>query len=397
MKSTTIFSLLSNAAGVVALILVIGFAIWQYQNIKYQEVVNPIPTKLSSPSPTIRSTSTIDIVVGPTEFATASATPLPATKIPPTATVLPQPNDWAVPPTAAQLSQPANTPPPPTATVAAGSDSLANFCLTVTEIPQVECEALVILYQELDGERWRHGSGWFQNNTPCSWNRKIISCSEQNITGLFMPGEGLTGDMPPEIGDLTELTALNLIGNNLSSIPPEIGRLTNLAYLDLGANNLSSVSQEIGRLINLTYLSLGNNLSGVPPEIGNLTNLNRLFLGGNNLSLPSEIGRLTSLTHLGLNGVTTTLPAEIWTLTNLTYLNLSGSNLAILSPEIGNLTNLAELHLADNEITALPPEIGNLVRLNVLDLRHNNLTSLPPEICTAFQNITLWPKGLCSH
>ena len=72
--------------------------------------------------------------------------------------------------------------------------------------------------------------------------------------------------------------------NSLTSgeiIPPEIGQLTNLTYLELGQKNLTGeIPPEIGQLTNLTFLSLySNQLTGeIPPEIGNLTNLTHLNL-----------------------------------------------------------------------------------------------------------------------
>ena len=46
---------------------------------------------------------------------------------------------------------------------------------------------------------------------------------------LDLSNSGLTGSIPPEIGNLTNLTVLSLRYNQLTgSIPPEIGNLTNL-------------------------------------------------------------------------------------------------------------------------------------------------------------------------
>ena len=42
-------------------------------------------------------------------------------------------------------------------------------CTDVTEIPQVECEALVALYQSTNGDNWNDNSGWLMTTTPCSW------------------------------------------------------------------------------------------------------------------------------------------------------------------------------------------------------------------------------------
>ncbi|MGD8456657.1 MAG: leucine-rich repeat domain-containing protein [Anaerolineales bacterium] len=43
-------------------------------------------------------------------------------------------------------------------------------------------------------------------------------------------------EIPPEIGQLTQLTKLYLAKNQLTSLPPDICQLTNLTFLDLFAN-----------------------------------------------------------------------------------------------------------------------------------------------------------------
>jgi len=129
----------------------------------------------------------------------------------------------------------------------------------------------------------------------------------------------LTGSIPPEIGELTNLTYLRLSYNDLTGeIPSWIGNLTSLTLLDLGSNLLSGeIPSEIGNLTNLERLELLNNqLSGeIPSEIGSLTNLTELWLGWNQLSgeIPSEIGSLTNLTALGLynNQLTGEIPQAV--------------------------------------------------------------------------------------
>ena len=122
--------------------------------------------------------------------------------------------------------------------------------------------------------------------------------SIENTDSLDLSDSGLSNiidSIPPEIGNLTNLTYLNLEDNELTcSIPPEIGNLTNLTYLDLGRNELAgSIPLEVGNLTNLATLYLNENqLTGsIPSEIGNLTNLEVLSLSSNQLSgiIPDEI------------------------------------------------------------------------------------------------------------
>jgi len=107
--------------------------------------------------------------------------------------------------------------------------------------------------------------------------------------------------IPPEIGQLTNLTGLYLIDNELiGEIPSEIGNLMNLVFLELSGNQLTGeIPSEIGQLTNLISLRLhGNTLTGeIPPEIGNLTNLHWLTLSDNQLTgeIPESICGLTNL------------------------------------------------------------------------------------------------------
>ena len=117
----------------------------------------------------------------------------------------------------------------------------------------------------------------------------------ETTTGLSLSSNQLTGEIPPEIGNLTNLTWLKLNDNQLTGeIPSEIGNLTNLTDLRLYNNQLTGeIPPEIGNLTNLTSLSLAyNQLSGeIPPEIGNLTNLTGLYLYDNQLTgeIPQEV------------------------------------------------------------------------------------------------------------
>jgi hypothetical protein len=61
----------------------------------------------------------------------------------------------------------------------------------------------------------------------------------------------------------SDATELNLNGLGLTELPPEIGNLTNLQVLGLGSNQFSTLPPEIGNLINLQSLILGEGLGGL--------------------------------------------------------------------------------------------------------------------------------------
>jgi len=139
------------------------------------------------------------------------------------------------------------------------------------------------------------------------------------IVGCDNSTEPETCENTPECGDCTEFVLLwgecynieetarlDLSFNELDgNIPPEIGNLTNLTFLKLSGNELAGeIPNEIGNLVNLDTLNLkGNHISALPENIGNLSSLKYLWLSGNELiSFPESIGNLDSLDVLGCNG-----------------------------------------------------------------------------------------------
>jgi len=95
------------------------------------------------------------------------------------------------------------------------------------------------------------------------------TCYPTNTTYFNLTNSRLTGKIPPDIGNLTNLIKLHLGGNELTgSIPVEIGNLTNLTYLGLSDNKLSGeIPQQVCDLIESNNLDINHILDG-----NNLTN-----------------------------------------------------------------------------------------------------------------------------
>eukprot|EP00253_Pinus_taeda_P032722 PITA_32722 len=89
-----------------------------------------------------------------------------------------------------------------------------------------------------------------------------------------------TGQIPPELVNLTQLSGLNLAQNCLTGpIPAFLGNLTQMQYLSLAANNLSGpIPKELVNLRSLISLSVAENkLNGsLPRELGSVTTLQEL-------------------------------------------------------------------------------------------------------------------------
>ena len=188
------------------------------------------------------------------------------------------------------------------------------------------------------------------------------------LTSLSLGSNLLTGNIPTQLGQLANLTSLSLTGNGISgNIPTQLGNLTNLTSLDLRGNRLrGDMPTQLGNLTNLTTLNLaGNQFTGIPAQLGNLTNLTNLNLRINRLTgIPAQLGNLTNLTtlNLAINRLTGPIPAQLGNLTNLTSLNLYGNHLSGNIPaQLGRLTNLTELWLDSNWLSgSIPAELGNL-------------------------------------
>ena len=263
------------------------------------------------------------------------------------------------------------------------------------DIPQVEHQALVTLYNETAGSGWKETGGWLSDSTPCTWFG--VTCSGGSVVELNLPDNNLSGNIPPQIGQLTNLHALNLEFNQLGgNIPPELGSLSNLESLSLAGNSQLSgtIPPELGDLTNLRILALSRcewrtQLSGsIPPELGNLTRLVELELCDSLVSgpIPPELGNLTNLVTLNLdnNRLSGSLPPELGNLTRLRHLYLSDNLMSGSIPsQLGNLSNVTVMVFVNNQLSGpLPPELGNLVNLESLAVQGNQFLSgpIPPEI-----------------
>lgn len=212
----------------------------------------------------------------------------------------------------------------------------SGFCSNVTEIPSGECQSLVSLYINTNGDNWLNTSDWLQTTTPCDWHG--VTCEAGHVSKLDLHGNNLQGPLSSAIGELVFLKELILYSNYLTgAIPPEISNLTNLQGLMLSDNDFEGdLPAELRFLTNLKILWLGlNGFTGtIPTWLAELVNLERLDLGKTRLegSVPTELGSLIKLQVLYLwdtPGLSGPLPLSLTNLAALQKFKFSGTGLCI--------------------------------------------------------------------
>lgn len=299
-------------------------------------------------------------------------------------------------------------------------------------IPQSERDALVALYNATGGQSWAHGDNWLgPPGSEGTWYGVGLTEDGGNVQVILLWGNGLAGEIPPEIGAFPALAALELNGNALAGtipsgianltqlsrlvlsdnffqgeIPEWLGTLSLLQRLDLGGNALTGgIPASLGALRKLRHLSLNSNrLEGtLPPQLGELVELVDLLLWGNSLTgqIPDGWSSMTRLEQVGLGYNTLTGPIPSWLggLAGLRSLDLGFNRLTGGIPAgLGECRSLERLVLSENPLGGeIPPSLGSLAKLRDLVLFNDGLTgTIPAEIpqLPSLVNLVLGRNGL---
>ena len=293
--------------------------------------------------------------------------------------------------------------------------NLVGFTATTAGDAATDRAALVALYNATDGANWLNNRNWLSNAPMGVWHR-VTTDSDGRVTRLYLDDNQLTGEIPAELGSLTNLKWLDLPHNQLTGgIPAELGSLTNLEWLDLYKNQLTGeIPAELG---SLEGLWLANQLTGCIPNGLRGIETNDLAQLGLDYCMPAASagdaatdraalvalynatdganwrnnGNWLSNAPMGeWHGVTTDSDGRV------TYLKLNDNQLTGEIPaELGDLTNLGWLGLNDNQLTGeIPAELGDLSRLWRLYLSSNQLTGCIPSGLRNIQDNDLGQLGL---
>lgn len=255
-------------------------------------------------------------------------------------------------------------------------NNITAVCDYPSEPMQLDCETLAKLYTSLDGENWSNKDGWESIDTEvassyCDWNG--VTCVASRVTKIELHDNNLSGSIPREIGNLSELEVLSLTHSVKNTdltgpIPPEIGLLENLESLVITNSSINGrIPETIGNSVLLEELVIDNTevTGSIPASIGLLTNLEALTLKDSKLTchVPPEVTLLTGL---------------------LADADLSGNNLLQTRyEEIGNIVNL------DNQGSPLSLDEGALVDCARNPAESNIVLSKSDLSEETIENITL--------
>ena len=313
-----------------------------------------------------------------------------------------------------------------------------------TTTPETDREALTTLYNATGGPDWSNNTNWLSDAPLDQWHG-VTTDGTGRVARLELASNGLSGELPPEIGNLSKLIVLFLSGNGLSGdLPPELGRLLNLILLALDENQFSGeLPPELGGLGTLNNVRLeGNEFEGCAPDLlhdaSSALDMPKCAVpdhpaerealvafynagsdGRHREHTPSWLsdkpvgdwegvstdgeGRVVRVDMLWLArhsaGWAGRLPPDLGNLSRLVVLDLqdtqayTGRLSGKIPPELGKLANLRVLHIGFNTASGglsgeIPSELGNLLNLTSLSLGANQLTGEIPSELGNLVNLT---------
>ena len=126
----------------------------------------------------------------------------------------------------------AATPAPEASPSAASAPAISTAIpteTTPTSSSNPERAALTALYDATGGQDWKTNDGWLSDVPLDQWSR-VTTDQSGRVTSLDLGSNQLNGEIPTELGALSNLTLLYISDNNLTGVLPQ--SLTGLSALE---------------------------------------------------------------------------------------------------------------------------------------------------------------------
>ncbi len=261
--------------------------------------------------------------------------------------------------------------------------ALISWSVSNAQVSEADSLVLVGIYNEMGGVQWTDNTGWLTEDPVGTWHG--VRLDDGRVTELFLDRNNLVGEIPVSIGQLSELTNLEMYINEISGeIPVEMAQLQKLERFIISKNSLSgTIPEEITLMTNLKELNvLSNDLIGPVPDLSPMQNLERLYLDQNDMpgEFPAWVLDMPQLVVLSIQrtGLTGELPSNLFTaLPKLEVLRLASNQLTgDVATWMSDTTSLSDLELYSNQFTGKIPD-GVFLDLGLMSIGNNDIEGLP--------------------
>ncbi|WP_420636039.1 leucine-rich repeat domain-containing protein [Candidatus Palauibacter sp.] len=266
-------------------------------------------------------------------------------------------------------------------------------------VQSLDRATLMDLHDAAGGASWTNRENWGSEGPIGSWYG-VEANADARVTALRLSENGLSGQLPEDLGNLAFLTELRVNGNEGLSgpIPSSLAALA-IQQLQYGGTMLCTVRDEAFQAWLNAIPTRDGEFIACNEERSDLMKLYEAMGGpswtesenwgtdvplGNwfGIAVDSTTGRVTQI-DLNRNNLSGTVPPEIRYFPHVRLLRLDYNRLeGEIPPEIGELTELRRMDMDGNEFKGqIPPEIGNLVNLRTLWMGGNQMSGpIPPEL-----------------
>ncbi|KAK4374157.1 hypothetical protein RND71_004834 [Anisodus tanguticus] len=255
--------------------------------------------------------------------------------------------------------------------------------------------------------------GWDSTKPFCSWAKVKCDKTSGTVTSINLDSQSLSGSLPSDLNQLSNLNILSVQKNSLSGTLPSFANMTTLTEIYLDNNRFTSIPQDFllgvtslitfsisenGNLspwqipsyltdsVNLGYVYASNaSIYGVIPDIFvAFPNLQDLRLSYNNFtgSLPGSFGG-SEIRNLWLNNQFKGLSGSIDVINNMAQLSqvwLHANSFTGPIPDLSKCEEIFDLQLRDNQFTGvIPDSVMSLPKLLNISLQNNKLQGPKPE------------------
>lgn len=290
-------------------------------------------------------------------------------------------------------------------------------------------EALTVIFEKMNGKNWVEDTTNWCSNAPLNDWEGVEAETDANgverVVKLELRDDSLKGNIPAEIGCLTELKELTISTHDYeadvtNAVPAELWTLAKMEEMSLYLNgkgfyklpekidmpaikeltlkNVEAPFDAITKLTTLEELEMDNFKGEIPESVGELTNLETMkWCSGEEAvgRVPAAVGKMAKLKKLtvdysqfigGPSQAKADFPVEIWDNPNLEYIflrNVASNPSTLPAEKIAAMVNLKSLILCRCGIEGtIPVEFFKNGKLTTFEIYENNLTgTIPAEIC----------------